>query len=500
VPSRTSSRTSQTSPSYSRKSSLPSLAGAAEAARRRLGLRQLSTLSQRTPNLRDFIPELSRGYQPPLHLLPALERFERFETEPFRFVLSVPPRHGKTELVLHFIAWALRKHPWLDIGYATYNQDAADTQSYRCQALVEAAGVRLARSSAAEWGTTENRYCVFSGIPGNFIGKGFHVLFVDDPYAGRAAAESKVVRDRVEASWRGDLRTRVQRQVMRGVTCGSVCEIQTRWHEEDLAGYLTRGGSPSQGIAFKPFEYVRLQAISNEGEEERERALWPEGGWTLDVMRETRGEVGAYEWASGYQGEPRPRGAKVFQDVWTFQALPPQGYRHAIGLDLAYSSKTSSDKSVALAMLRGQKDGLNYLVDVERAQVSAPAFKRTVGALQRRHPGARVRWYCAGPERGSADFFVQAPDAVRHFEALPATSDKFIRAQPVAAAWNRGDVLCQEGAPWLPEFLRVVNGFTGHNDSEDDDVDALAAAFDLLDDPRSANVALGSSISAPRRT
>lgn len=464
----------------------------------RLGLRQLSPSQSETRTLREFIPALSRGYQAPLHLGPALERFEKFEEEPFRFVLSVPPRHGKTELVLHFIAWALKKHPWLDIGYATYNQDQADTQSYRCQALCEAAGVRLGRQSAAEWGTTSNRYCVFSGIPGTFIGKGFHILFIDDPYSGRAAAESRTVREKVEASWRGDLRTRLQRTGHGGMKTGSVCEVQTRWHEEDLAGYLTRGGNSARGIKFRPFEYIRLQAIENDGQAELERALWPEGGWTLEVMRETRGEVGAYEWASGYQGEPRPRGSKVFSDVWTFPKLPNQAYKRAIGLDLAYTSKTSSDHSVAVCILRGA-DGLSYVAEVERAQVPAPAFKRTVFAMQRRHPGARVRWYCAGTEIGAADFLKEKPDPIRDFEPVPATSDKFIRAQRVSAAWNKGMILCQDEAPWLSEFLRVVNGFTGINDAEDDDVDALAAGYDLLEDPRSASVSLGPPIHVPRR-
>ena len=31
---------------------------------------------------------------------------------------------------------------------------------------------------------------------------------------------------------------------------------------------------------------------------------------------------------------------------------------------------------------------------------------------------------------------------------------------------------------WVPEFLRVVEHFTGVSDAEDDDVDALAAAYD----------------------
>lgn len=451
-----------------------------------------------TPSLREFIPQISVGYSTPLHLGSALELFENFETDPFRFVFSVPPRHGKTELVLHFIAWALRKHPWLNIGYATYNDEQAASQSYRCQALCEAAGVRLGRTSAGEWGTIENRYCVFSGIPGNFMGKGFHILIIDDPYNGRVDAESPVRRRKVEESWRGSLRTRLQREVRDGVRCGSVCEIQTRWHEDDLAGYLIKGGRPSEGIKFKPFKYVKLQAIENDGQPELERALWPEGGWNLDVLRETRDEVGPYEWSSGFQGEPRPRGAKVFADVWTYPALPPQPYRKGIGLDLSYTARTSSDSSVALVIARGA-DGLNYLIEETKAQVPAPAFKRTVVAMQRRHPGARARWYCAGPEVGIADFFMEKPDPVRDFEALPASADKFMRAQPVSASWNRGEVLVPADAPWLPEFLRVVNGFTGVGDSEDDEVDALAAGFDLLSDPRSAKVSLGPPISAPRR-
>jgi predicted phage terminase large subunit-like protein len=66
--------------------------------------------------------------------------------------------------------------------------------------------------------------------------------------------------------------------------------------------------------------------------------------------------------------------------------------------------------------------------------------------------------------------------------AEKAEGDKFIRAQPVAAAWNAGKVLVPRSAPWLEAFIAEVCGFTGIDDDHDDQVDALAAAFDVLNE------------------
>ena len=58
--------------------------------------------------------------------------------------------------------------------------------------------------------------------------------------------------------------------------------------------------------------------------------------------------------------------------------------------------------------------------------------------------------------------------------------DKFTRAQPVAAAWNAGRILVPTAAPWLKGFLAELERFTGVNDAEDDQVDALGYAWDAL--------------------
>ncbi|MHB9004523.1 MAG: hypothetical protein ACYC6C_10755, partial [Coriobacteriia bacterium] len=94
--------------------------------------------------------------------------------------------------------------------------------------------------------------------------------------------------------------------------------------------------------------------------------------------------------------------------------------------------------------------------------------------------------YGAGAERGIADHLCDLGVPLVY---ETATTDKLVRAQPVAGAWNRGDILIPGGsedegvvAPeWTVDFMRVVLGFTGVKDLRDDEVDALAAAYDLLE-------------------
>jgi predicted phage terminase large subunit-like protein len=68
-----------------------------------------------------------------------------------------------------------------------------------------------------------------------------------------------------------------------------------------------------------------------------------------------------------------------------------------------------------------------------------------------------------------------------HLETKPAVADKFVRAQPTAAAWNQGKILLPAEAPaWVDPLLAEVHGFTGVRDRRDDQVDAMVAAHDAL--------------------
>ncbi|HMR05364.1 MAG TPA: phage terminase large subunit [Polyangiaceae bacterium] len=408
--------------------------------------------------LAEFIPSLTPRFASPLHLAPLLDVYQRVAIgEEVRVVVSLPPRHGKTETLLHGIAWLLAQRPELQIIYASYAARIAEKKSRRARELAKKAGVPLASDSKSrqDWRTGVDDGGVWAtSIDGSVTGEGAHLLVCDDLIKGRAEAESAATRERAHGWLLSDALTRLE-------PGASVIVNMTRWHPEDPAGHAIALG----------WEHVNLTAITPEG-----ASLWPER-WPLERMlkiRETLGGEDGYEWQSLYQGNPRGRGSRVFGDVQFFDSLPVGArMRVSIGLDFAYSTRTSADYSVAVVMAHIGE--LHYVLDVIRVQEEPRDFRERVRNAVKVHPGASAAAYAAATEMGGVEFI---RDGGIHVKGHVAKLDKFSRAIPVAAAWNMGKILLPRRAPWLNAFVSEVCGFTGVKDRHDDQVDALAAAFD----------------------
>lgn len=421
----------------------------ADAIRQELELRDLA----------QFVSRTTPRYAPPVHLSPLLRRFEAaIDGKPQRVCCSAPPRHGKTETVLHVPAYALRRRPELVFSYSTYADRLSRSKSRKARLYAQAAGVELESNSLNEWRTKQGGGLLAGGVGGPLTGHGVDILLVDDPVKSRLEAESQTYRERLVDWWRDVAATRIE-------PGGSAFVFMTRWHPDDLVGVLVSEG----------FEYINLPALSDDG-----TALWPER-WPADALERRREEVGGYTWASLYQGQPRARGGRVFGDVATYEALPT-AYKSAVGLDVAYSARTSSDYTVAVRMLR--QGGSYYIADVMRWQLQPAQAAPRLAAWARARPAELWRWYASGTEAGTAQFLRQS---VPMLQALPPSGDKFVRAIPYAAAWNQGRVLLPSSAPWLDVLVGEHAGFTGVNDAHDDIIDACVAAFDAL--ASEANVA-----------
>lgn len=402
--------------------------------------------------LLDFVPVVSPELARPAHLTRLADALERATREPTRLVISVPPQHGKSTLVFHWLAWALQRDA-RECLYITYSADFALSQMRIAKPIAERSGVEFPTSSRAlcEWQTVRGGRLWATGIGGSITGRPGGLIVVDDPIKDWAEAQSRGVRDATDQWFRSAVLTRAHPNT-------SVIVVHTRWHEDDLGGRLEREG----------WETVNVPAIGEDG-----AALWPEQR-PIAFLEQQRAEVGEHIFAALYQGRPRPRGGSVFEGVW-YAETPPPTYRAAIGLDLAYSAKTHADRSTSVVAARFGEH--TYVLDCVIKQVRAPEFGMVLKSHASQYPGAPMRWYCSGTEQGIADFFGTLGI---HIDALPATRDKFTRAQPVAAAWNAGKILLPRGAPWVDALVAEVLGFTGVNDPHDDIVDALAAAFDAL--------------------
>lgn len=410
---------------------------------------------ERMRDLVGFVPMVSPKYMAPVHLTPLLRRFElAVDGKPQRVCCSAPPRHAKTESVLHVPAFALRRRPELTLSYSTYADRLSRSKSRKARRLAHEVGIETF-GSVNEWRTEEGGGLLAGGVGGPLTGHGVNIGIVDDALKNRADAESAVKRAGL-VDWMHDvLLTRIE-------PGGSVFVFMTRWHPDDLVGTLVDEG----------FEFINMPAISDTGE-----SLWPER-WPVEALRAREAEVGAYTWASLYQGQPRPRGARVFNDVYTYtHAALPVVYRAAAGIDSAYSQAKTADYSAVVKMKRA--GGKYYVVDAARVREPAPQFKARLHVLHTAEPLMRWRWYVATSELGAASLFGEGENGAPVVGQV-AKADKFVRALRYAAAWNAGDVLLPERAPWLEDFVSEHAGFTGVNDRRDDLIDAAVAAFDEL--------------------
>lgn len=411
-------------------------------------------------SLMAFVPWATPTYGEPQHLKPIVEAFERaVRGESIRMCFSAPPQNAKSDTLAHGVAWGLWNAPGLRFGYATYGDALVRDKSKLARRLVqERLGMPLDVKKLTQWDTPEDGGFVATSVRGALTGKRINIAIIDDPYKNRPEAESPTIRRTVRDFMNDVVETRLTPN-------GSCFVFMARWHPQDLIGELIDEG----------WEYVRLQALNDETGE----PLWPEV-WTREALERKRIKVGEYTWESLYQGRPRPRGAAIFGPPTTYRELP-KVFTVGGGLDLAYSTRTSADRSIAVRGVREANGDRIFITDVIRRHgVSVTDFRRDVHALHVRGPSARWRWYTSTTEKGAAQMFREPPELAVPVIAITAAADKHTRALPTAAAWNAGNVLVPENAPWLDDFLAVVLNFTGADGADDDDVDALVAMHDEL--------------------
>ena len=286
-----------------------------------------------------FVACLSPELAEPYWLADVAEAFDRTETERQRLLLSVPPQHGKTKLILHGIVRLLLRHPSWPIVYATYSQDRANDVSLECQDLAKLAGIELRQdaSSRRRWLTTKGGGIHFTGVSGGLTGAPARILIIDDPHKNRVEAESVAHRNEVHSFMSSTARTRIH-------PATSIVVVHTRWHEDDCIGRLMRQRLPSGGLAYRTINKPALDEVG--------KALWPEErpAWFLE---EQRAVLTDYDWFSLYMGAPRPPGGALFRDVQYYDELP-KTFRVGIGFDLAYTAKTHADYSSAVVLAESE--------------------------------------------------------------------------------------------------------------------------------------------------
>ena len=416
----------------------------------------------------------------PHHLMIAkrLEAVERGEIR--RLMIFMPPRHGKSELASRrFPAWYLGRNPKAEIIAASYNSDlAADfgrdvraiVASEECRRLFETT-LRADSKAADRWHTNEGGAYRAAGVGTAMTGRGADLLLIDDPIKDREEADSELRRDRVWDWYRSTAYTRLSPD-------GRVVVIQTRWHEDDLAGRLLDGPDD--------WEVLSLPAIGPDG-----LALWEER-FPVERLRAIERTLGPREWSALYMQRPQPDEGTFFQRGWfnTWETLPK--VRIYGTSDYAVTDE-GGDYTVHRIWGVSAEGGI-YRIDGWRGQTTSDQWiEAKIDLMAKHRPFA---WF---GEKGVIQKAVE-PMLVRRMrerrvfcrlEWLPSISDKPTRARGFQARAAMGRVWFEPGAD-LSEFLAFPAG------KHDDDVDCASLMGRALDEAHPAT-AVAAQQDRPRR-
>ena len=413
-------------------------------------------------------------YQISQHHITIAEKLEAVERgEIKRLMIMMPPRHGKSlEASEMFPAWYLGRNPKRQIIASTYAQDFADDIGRKVrnqltepsyQNVFKGVAARSDSTAAKRFHTTHGGVYYGVGIGGPITGRGADLLLIDDPIKNREDAESEVMRRRNKAWYTSTAYTRL----MKG---GAIIIISTRWHEDDLCGWIL------DQHAHENWTVLKLPAISDEG-----TALWPEM-FPIDRLREIEKTIGPRDFSALYQQQPAPAQGALFKpEKITVISAAPAGGTIVRGWDFAATAKMGTsepDFTVGIKLCKN-KDGTLTVLDMIRFQGSPLDVEKAV-LNTASQDGESVR--IVMPQDPGQAGKAQAHNYTRLLSGYiiktqPVTGSKETRAAAAAAQVEAGNISIVKG-PWNEAFLHELRSFpSGKND---DIVDAFTEAFNAL--------------------
>jgi predicted phage terminase large subunit-like protein len=270
----------------------------------------------------------------------ALIRVMKGETT--RLIINVPPRYGKTELVIHFIAWALAQFADSNFLYVSYSLGLAKKQTKTIKQIIGSSefrdifDVKISDETSAQgnFETTKGGTVYAAGADGEITGRGAGIkgcdrfggcIVIDDIHKPSEVA-SDTIRTSVNEWYFNTLRSRLNDPARTPIIF-----IGQRLHEDDLAGNLIKSGE---------WETIVIPALDTNN-----NPLHP-GMHDLKALQKMQ-ETHPYVFSSQYQQDPLPAGGGIFKPDWFFLTEEePDIITTFITADTAETDKSYNDATV----------------------------------------------------------------------------------------------------------------------------------------------------------
>jgi predicted phage terminase large subunit-like protein len=395
-----------------------------------------------------------------------------------RLIVTMPPRHGKSERVSRkFPAWHIGRNPDDEIILASYSVDlsrgfsriARDTLTSNTGVFeVE---VDRNNQSAESWGTSGHRGGLHAaGVGGPITGKGARIAIIDDPVKNAEEADSENQREKIWEWYTSTLYTRLTPD-------GRIVVVMTRWHEDDLVGRLLKKEADEikegvhRGERWTVINFPALAEKDDYLHRPEGEPLWPEQGFDKDRVQQIKVDVGSRVFNALYQQRPSAAdGNMLKRDWWRYYDAPPPFASMLISVDAAFKDEDTSDYVVI--QVWGKVQANMYLVDQVRAKMNFPATIQTIRNVTKKYPEAH--WKLVEDKANGSAIIATLHREIGGIVAINPEGGKVARVNAVSAYIESGNVFLPRST-WIQDFVEEAASFP--NGKHDDQVDAMSQAL-----------------------
>lgn len=400
-----------------------------------------------------------------------------------RLIISMPPRHGKSELCSVWLpVWILDRWPEKKVMALSYGADLAEEFGQRVRDIImedadpdEGQGLLNPKCHIRKDSARVNRFLTVSGggmrsvgLGGAVYGRGADILLLDDYYKNLEEAMSETKRLSVFNWFATVAMSRIQKN-------GSAIIVATRWGTEDLsAQMLALTGSKWEEINLAAFATNDNDALGRKVGE----PLWPEF-YDESRLNELRETMGSFLFSAIYQQAPKKTASANFDRDWIIKekhAPPLENLRLLRSWDFA-GTEAAGDFTAGYKLALDVTTNHFWILEGKSVQYSPAKVEALVSAtaeddgietsiLIEQEPGSSgktvIEHYLSHVLKGYAAYSVRQ------------TGDKFTRALPFFAACEFKRVHMIEGA-WNDKFLDQCTEMP--DGKNDDDVDAVVNGY-----------------------
>lgn len=408
-----------------------------------------------------------------------VQRFLETETgNPYDvLIITCPPQHGKSmNLTETLPSWYLGKHPDNSVIEVSYNDVFAERFGLMNRRKVEEYGrdlfgIKIARDSRkkSDFELADRRGSMRSrGVKAGITGNPCHLMIIDDPIRNREEADSPTMRQKLVAGWTDDMKSRF-------AAGAKIVLILTRWHEEDLAGYL---------LANDP--YTTVLRLPCECDSENDplgraigQALCPEIGkddkWLAGFKKSMVRTEGTRSWNALYQGKPSSeQGNLIRRSWWKWYDEAPQMAQTILSVDASF--KGAEDNDFVAIQCWGKRGADAYFLDSIKEHMDFPQTLKAVRQMAGKWPQARPI-YVEDKANGPA-VIAMLKHEIPGIVGVNPEGGKVARVNAIAGFIEAGNVYLPTGSREAEELVESCAVFPmGAND---DDVDAMSQGLNKL--------------------